>query len=168
MSHPELPTRRARSVILHTPASHWELAYPLGNGHLGIMTFGGVPHERIQFNEETLWSGGPAETDNPKAYATLIKVREAIEGGRPAEALELAGSGMLANPPRVDPYQTFGDIFLDFENQYWPDHYTRERCLEEATCRTWFTTRNDGDLHIRETFVSKPDNVCVMRFTCSR
>jgi alpha-L-fucosidase 2 len=30
---------------------------PIGNGRLGAMLFGGVEHERIQFNENTLWGG---------------------------------------------------------------------------------------------------------------
>jgi hypothetical protein len=31
-------------------------ALPLGNGKLGAMVFGGVAHERIQFNESTVWT----------------------------------------------------------------------------------------------------------------
>jgi alpha-L-fucosidase 2 len=44
------------------PAQNWEKqAQPLGNGHLGCMVFGGVGRERIQFNEDSLWTGD----DNP-------------------------------------------------------------------------------------------------------
>ena len=41
------------------PASAWNQALPVGNGRLGAMIFGGGERERIQLNEETLWSGGP-------------------------------------------------------------------------------------------------------------
>ncbi|SEH00153.1 Glycosyl hydrolase family 65, N-terminal domain [Nonomuraea solani] len=42
------------------PATDWETqALPIGNGPLGAMIFGGVASERIQFNEKTLWTGGP-------------------------------------------------------------------------------------------------------------
>jgi len=41
------------------PAEKWENALPVGNGRLGAMVFGKVDTERIQFNEETYWSGGP-------------------------------------------------------------------------------------------------------------
>ena len=40
------------------PASVWSKeALPIGNGRLGAMLFGGVTVERIQFNENSLWSG---------------------------------------------------------------------------------------------------------------
>jgi alpha-L-fucosidase 2 len=32
-------------------------ALPVGNGRPGAMVFGGVPHERLQLNEDTLWAG---------------------------------------------------------------------------------------------------------------
>lgn len=42
------------------PADNWKMqALPIGNGHIGGMVFGRTDRERIQFNEITLWSGGP-------------------------------------------------------------------------------------------------------------
>lgn len=40
------------------PAQKWSAeALPIGNGRMGAMFFGGVSQERIQFNEQSLWSG---------------------------------------------------------------------------------------------------------------
>ncbi|HUJ71232.1 MAG TPA: glycoside hydrolase family 95 protein [Verrucomicrobiae bacterium] len=41
-------------------------ALPIGNGRLGGVVFGGVEHERIQFNEDSLWTGddNPSGNDN--------------------------------------------------------------------------------------------------------
>lgn len=40
------------------PAEKWEReALPIGNGRMGAMFYGGVKTERIQFNEQSLWSG---------------------------------------------------------------------------------------------------------------
>lgn len=36
-----------------------EEALPIGNGSLGAKVFGLIGSERIQFNEKSLWSGGP-------------------------------------------------------------------------------------------------------------
>ena len=36
---------------------HLEEALPLGNGRMGCLLSGGVDRERIQFNEQSLWSG---------------------------------------------------------------------------------------------------------------
>ncbi|MDP3851509.1 MAG: glycoside hydrolase N-terminal domain-containing protein [Luteolibacter sp.] len=42
------------------PVSSWESqAQPVGNGRLGAMVFGNPLKERIQFNESSLWTGGP-------------------------------------------------------------------------------------------------------------
>jgi len=49
---------RADCLTFHAPATNWEKeALPLGNGRLGGMVFGGVAEERIQFNEDSLWTG---------------------------------------------------------------------------------------------------------------
>jgi alpha-L-fucosidase 2 len=40
------------------PAKTWmEDAYPIGNGRIGGMIFGGIKKEHIQFNDNTLWTG---------------------------------------------------------------------------------------------------------------
>ena len=40
------------------PAVAWTEALPVGNGRLGAMVFGGTATERLQLNEDTLWTGG--------------------------------------------------------------------------------------------------------------
>src|SRR5688572_19142948 len=61
------------------PAKDWNEALPLGNGRLGAMVFGRVAEELIQLNEETLWTGGPVNTNpNPDAPKYLQPVRDAL------------------------------------------------------------------------------------------
>lgn len=56
--------REEDNMQLHydKPASSWTEALPLGNGSLGAMIFGGLETERLQLNEDTLWSGFPQNT----------------------------------------------------------------------------------------------------------
>src|SRR5213082_3588702 len=49
------------------PAAQWVEALPIGNGRLGAMVFGGIPEERLQLNEDTIWAGGPHDPANPDA-----------------------------------------------------------------------------------------------------
>jgi len=50
------------SLWYRQPAKRWETqALPIGNGSLRGMIFGGVEQEHIQFNEDTVWNGGPDE-----------------------------------------------------------------------------------------------------------
>src|SRR4249919_2230987 len=45
------------------PAADWEReGLPIGNGAMGAMLLGGVAEDDIQFNEKTLWTGGPGST----------------------------------------------------------------------------------------------------------
>ena len=37
--------------------NEWTAALPIGNGRLGGMVFGNVVTDRIQLNEDTLWTG---------------------------------------------------------------------------------------------------------------
>jgi len=55
------------------PAERWEQeALPIGNGRLGAMIFGGVGHERIQFNEDSLWIGDETDTGAYQAFGDLF------------------------------------------------------------------------------------------------
>ena len=54
----------------NSPAKFWEEALPLGNGRIGAMIFGGTDRERIELNEDTIWSGRPSDEDG---YSTREK-----------------------------------------------------------------------------------------------
>ena len=69
--------------------AEWLKALPVGNGFIGAMVFGDVNTERIQFNEKTLWSGSPADNDNPEAFESLGKIRELLFKGKYREATAL-------------------------------------------------------------------------------
>src|SRR5690606_27703417 len=76
-----LPPEKSPATLLwyERPATAWEEALPVGNGRIGAMVFGGVEEERLQLNEDTLWSGGPYDPVNPQARAALPEVRRLIE-----------------------------------------------------------------------------------------
>lgn len=71
------------------PAKNWSSeALPIGNGRMGAMLFGGIENERIQFNEQSLWSG---DNNWDGAY-------------------DCGDHGFGS-------YRTFGDIYLNFSRQ---------------------------------------------------
>lgn len=57
------------------PADDWNKALPLGNGRIGAMVFSQPLEERIQLNEDSVWSGGFRERNNKSALPNLQKVR---------------------------------------------------------------------------------------------
>ena len=64
------------------PASKFEEALPIGNGHLGAMVYGGVADDLIWLNEGTLWGGSANPDNNPVPTGgpeLLAKVRATLE-----------------------------------------------------------------------------------------
>src|SRR5687768_6681351 len=87
------------------PASKWTEALPIGNGRIGAMIFGGVEQDRVQFNEETLWTGEPRNYNRPGASKYLDTIRQLLFEGKQKEAEALAERNFMgtksgeARPP---------------------------------------------------------------------
>ena len=91
---------------LAKPATNWEKeAFPLGNGRLGCMVFGGVEQERIQFNVDSLWTG---------------------DGNYSAWDYAAPGMGF---------YQNFGDVYVALDAKEPAKSYRRELNISQALCR---------------------------------
>ena len=68
------------------PAKCWEEALPLGNGRIGAMVYGGVDQERLQLNEDTLWSGRrTARSRNVLSWITHTAPQIGAEWTGPSE-----------------------------------------------------------------------------------
>ena len=151
------------------PAEDWEKqALPIGNGRLGAMFFGGIEEERIQFNEETLYSGRPIPPDE-SAYQELPKIREYLAAGDYAAAQRHAEEVFLKRTSFGDAsdfgsYQNFGDLYIAFEEQGEPGQYRRELDLSRAVGRVEYTCA--GKTYTREYLCSYPDNVLAVRLAC--
>lgn len=146
------------------PARNWNEALPVGNGRLGVMTFGRVNEELLQLNEETLWSGGPVEKNpNPDAIKHLPAVREALH----REDYEAASKELQKiQGLYTEAYQPLGDLLIKQPFDVQPTAYFRDLDIQNATAHTQFTI--DGVTYSRELFVSAPDQVIVLRLTASQ
>lgn len=120
--------------------AEWLKGLPLGNGSLGAVVFGDVAMERIQLNEETMWSGSPQDCDNPDAPQYLDKIRQLLFEGKYKEATELTnrtqvctGQGSGGGNGSTVPFgcfQTMGDLWIDFANKEAYSDYRRELNLK--------------------------------------
>ena len=97
-------------IWFNQPAATWNDALPVGNGRLGAMVFGGVETERLELNEESVWTGEPRWDANPDALKNLPKVRQLLFDGKYKEAEALAQKSILGNKPRnpAATYQALG------------------------------------------------------------
>ena len=149
-----------------SPAENWNEALPVGNGRLGAMVFGGVGKERIQFNEETLWTGGPHDYAHQGAVEYLEQIRTLLREGKQAQAHDLAMAEFMSVPLHQKEYQPFGDLYLDFPGHENYSAYTRELDISNAICRTTYVV--DDVQYGREVFSSHPDQVLVIRLEADR
>lgn len=155
------------------PATLWTGALPVGNGRLGAMVFGGVNRERIQLNEDSLWSGGPQNPNNPEALQHLEEVRALLAQGEYEKAEQLAektlvcqgaGSGRGHGAYEAyGSYQTLGDLMFTFDHPARADGYQRVLDLQQALVSVAYTA--GATRYRREVFSSHPAEVIVMRFT---
>jgi alpha-L-fucosidase 2 len=145
------------------PAQRWVEALPIGNGRLGAMVFGGVIEERLQLNDDTLWSGGPKDWNNPKARSVLPEIRRAIFSGDYVAADRLAKQMM---GPFTQSYQPLGDLTIVFEHGDVGRDYRRELDLTTAIASVRYKV---GDATFtREVLASHPAQAVAMRLTVDR
>ena len=148
------------------PASQWVEALPVGNGRLGAMVFGGIAGERINLNEQTIWTGGPYDPTHPVAPEVLPEIRRLIFDGKHREAESLFNKTMLGKPVEQMKYQPLGDLLLDFPGHGTATGYRRDLDLEQAVAGVTYQV---GDVIFkREVFSSAPDQVIVVRLTASK
>lgn len=151
-------------ISFSAPAGEWNEALPVGNGRLGCMVFGGTEHERIPFNEDTLWSGRPErpESSSRKAenLAVLEEVRALVAAGKYAEAERLADEKMLGGWSAF--YLPMGDVILDFGGRHRAaGKYSRSLDMESAVASVEYEA--GGGVFSRRIFVSRPHNAVLIR-----
>ncbi|SPE39346.1 conserved exported hypothetical protein [Candidatus Sulfopaludibacter sp. SbA3] len=164
----ETRARNPLALWYREPATQWTEALPVGNGNLGAMVFGGVPHERIQVNEHTLWTGHHVEDDNAAAREQIVKIRQLLFEGKFTEANSVARpAGRFIGPASArDTYQTLGDVLLDLHHEGEPADYRRELDLDTGIARVEY--RVGSARFTREVFASHPDQAIFVRLECGQ
>ena len=166
-------------------------ALPIGNGRMGAMTFGYTDTERVQMNEDTLWTGGPnhkrSSSNTGDAYgivtlddpagtmANMVDVAfEEFYESMKTGIMPNAGTKASPNENGYTPnskeqegsYQSFAEMFLDFNI---PEKETTdyERYLDLRTAISGVNYTYDGVAYERTMFASYPDEVMVYKIDAS-
>ncbi len=143
-------------------AGSWVEALPVGNGRLGAMIFGGIGRERLQLNEDTLWSGGPVDWNNPEALEVLPRIRQLIMERDFVEADRLTKRMM---GPYTQSYLPLGDLWIQFDHGDVARNYHRELDLDQAVAAVRY--RIGEAEYRRELFVSHPGQGLILSLSCS-
>ncbi|MDR1336345.1 MAG: glycoside hydrolase family 95 protein [Tannerella sp.] len=147
------------------PAGQWVEALPVGNGHLGAMVFGKTDDERLQLNDNTLYSGEPdipwKGLDVSDSYDHVVNM---LRGEKYVEANDFLRKNWLGRLHQN--YQPLGDWHLRNNMKGEITAYSRELDISNAIVRVSY--RQDGTEYTREILASYPDDVIVMRLRSDR
>ncbi|HEX7903905.1 MAG TPA: glycoside hydrolase family 95 protein [Chitinophagaceae bacterium] len=146
------------------PASIWEEALPLGNAKTGAMVFGGIAKERFQLNDNTLWSGYPNPGNIAEGPAILAEVRKQVFEGNYDSA---ATAWRKMHGPYSARYLTMADLWIENKlSDTVPSTYYRDLNISNATATVKY--RINGVNYQRETFISHPDKIMIIRITADK
>jgi len=146
------------------PASSWDDALPIGNGRLGAMVFCGYNNERLALNEDTLWSGGARDWNNPGAKEHLPVVRKLVLEEQKYHEADQECRKMQG--PYNQSYEPLADLAVTFEHDEQVKAYRRSLDLDSGVVKVSYES-NDIQ-YAREVFASAPAQLIVLRLTCSK
>jgi len=157
----------AATVLWYSkPAEKWAEALPVGNGRLGAMVFGGTGSERIQLNEQTIWTGGPYDPTHPGGPEALPEIRRLVFAGKYNEAHNLFGEKMMGEPIGNMTYQPLGNLTLEFPGHATATEYRRQLDLDTAIASVSYGV--GGVNFQREVFSSPVDQIIVVRVAADK
>ena len=113
--------------------------------------FGGIRREQIQFNEKTLWTGGPGTP----GYA--LGCTRDDNGQAMHEIQNMLAAGLGA-------YQKIGTMCFDFPGLRARACRLYRRTLDLRTAVSCVSFAHKGLRHTRTCFMSYPDHVFVAKF----
>lgn len=150
------------------PAADWNVALPVGNGHLGAMMFGGLETERLQLNESSVWAGAPENFIPDASREFLPMVRSLLFAGKYAEARKMAQQRLMGHKPTHSRYQTLGDLYIDFGKEHAAQVSDYQRYLDVDSALAGVRYRSGGVVFSRELFSSAPDQALVLRLLADK
>lgn len=153
---------RADPLTLHyaNPAGEWIHGFPLGNGKLGAMVYGGELEERLTLNDDTLWSGQPNRTVRPETRQALEQTRQLLFEGRMKEAQQIVESKMLGY--WQESYLPLAELRARLTIDESHKDYSRQLSLRDAVAASVIRTTS-GAIIKRTCFVSAPDGALIYR-----
>lgn len=149
--------RNEESLYYTVPAAVWTRALPLGNGRIGAVCFSGTKLDRIDLNQDTLWSGRPRNPVREGAYESYRRAGEAALRGDYAKANEELKENFTACWSQA--YLPFGSLTMKMPGIEKTEDYQRTLDLKTAILSSSFLSH--GKKYEKTAFISYPKDVLV-------
>jgi alpha-L-fucosidase 2 len=170
---PLKPGVPALTISFDRPAADWEReGLPIGNGAMGAVVMGGLDVDRLQFNEKTLWTGGPGSKQGydfgiaPESQATKLAAVRNTLAEKGAIEPEVVAKELGRKTIGYGDYQNFGELILKLPSGAGVTGYRRELDLDNGLVRVSYV--QGGVRYLREYFASYPDGVIVVRLSADQ
>ncbi|GJJ13013.1 hypothetical protein Clacol_007262 [Clathrus columnatus] len=173
-SVPQSFPKSGKVLWFRTPGVTWATDYlPVGNGYLAAMVPGETVHDETTLNIESLWSGGPFQSDTytggnadpsdaPTLHADMQNIRSEIFGS-PNGTIPNAEFDIITTP--IEYYGSYTSpgrlaVTLLGNNTSGPiTQFTRWLDLDLGVARSQWNVGNNQ--LTRETFCSHPSQACL-------
>ena len=144
------------SYFFNKGAEKFEEAFPIGNGSLGAMIYGGTTKEKISVNHDTLWSGKRFEYDPPEnASDNFYEARRLVNEGKKVEASRLLENGFNCHDSQM--YMPLGNIFIEHKRGDGGEYI---RTLDMSKGKV-FAEYDDGTSAFEHSYIASHDNECL-------
>lgn len=157
------------------PAADWEHdGLPIGNGAMGAMLMGGVAADDIQFNEKTLWTGGPRSAggyngglpSSGEAQRQKLAQVRALLAKDPKLAPETAAATLGVTETGAGAYQNFGSLILTVPTPTAVSGYKRSLDIRRGVAKLEYAS---GGAHfVRTYFASYPAGSIMIRLEADK
>ncbi|PQE19522.1 alpha-L-fucosidase 2 precursor protein [Rutstroemia sp. NJR-2017a WRK4] len=148
------------------PATTFQEGLPVGNGRLGALVFGSIEQERIDLNEDSVWSGGYQARVNANALSAFPQVVGLLNSGNISGADNLWNSKMPGTPSSERVYQPVGSVFVQFGHaSEGVSGYNRSLDLETGLSVVEYVFK--GTKYTRQAIASYPLGVIGFRFVAN-
>jgi len=156
------------TLFYNHPAEKWEEALPVGNGKLGAMVFGGISQDRLQLNEESLWSNASEYADKIGGNQHLSDIRQMLFDGQYEKAEKMATQKLMGErlPGGTRAHQILSNLKINYLGQEEFHDYQRELILDSALVKVTYTSE-DIQFH-RTVFASAPDNIILYKISADQ
>ena len=153
--------------LYNKPATKYWEGLPIGTGRFAGMVSGKITDEVIPFNDETLWTGGPYDPNNPDGPEIVKKIRKYVLE-KDWVAADKEAEKLSGRPMSVQYYQPMGRLDIQFpgHDQDKVEKYIRKLSMDSALVTVSY--QSGGVDYKREVFASYPDQVIVMRLTSGK
>ena len=150
------------------PAGNWEVAYPVGNGRLGAMTFGRFPEETVLINDETIWHRDPPERFlQPEGSAEHLEVIRELEAAGKYQEADRHFVQHLQKNVNPNSYQLLGWLHFRYEETAPLAGTYRDLDLQTGVARNRYELE-DGTVIVQDVFASAPDDLIAIAVSANR